>query len=257
MFPVKIMNINQRYQRFMRFQLKNKKLSMAAVFFNLWLSLFTSPPAACVSRWPIWSCWGPDTWGLGNSYHLLLGLVSLVIVAQDGHLARWGEARVQLFCWTWLQAAPAFPAKSTSLSSLLFASTSLAASAQPQQGPLALLSPPQLPVQSSPLSDGQSSNLTDSRSRRRRKTWRSEPRTLSISADCSSFSSGVVMAGMLEVPVTENGRGLRLLAVYKSCVQDKTRVGEKKWSSKMQRIGFLVCLRIFSFIISVISELSH
>ena len=65
------------------------------------------------------------------------------------------------------------------------------------------------------------------------------------------------MAGMSEVPVTENGRGLRLLAVYKSCVQDKTRIGKKKWSSKMQRIGFLVCLRIFSFIISVISELSH
>ena len=33
MFAVKFMNINQRYQRFMKFQLKNKKLSMAAVFF--------------------------------------------------------------------------------------------------------------------------------------------------------------------------------------------------------------------------------
>ena len=119
MFAVKIMNINQRYQRFMKFQLKNKKLSMAAVFFNLWLSLFTSPPAACVSRWPIWPCWGQDTWGLWDPYFLLLGLVSPVVVAQDGRLARWGEARVQLFCWTWLQAAPAFPAKSTSLSSLL------------------------------------------------------------------------------------------------------------------------------------------
>ena len=31
MFAVKIMNINQRYQRFMKFQLKIKKLSMAAV----------------------------------------------------------------------------------------------------------------------------------------------------------------------------------------------------------------------------------
>ena len=66
---------------------------------------------------------------------------------------------------------------------------------------------------------------------------------------------------MLEVPVTENGRGLRLLAVYKSCVQDKTRVGKKngrvKLKNRVFKYGFLVCLRIFSFIISVISELSH
>ena len=38
------------------------------------------------------------------------------------------------------------------------------------------LSIPPLLVKSSPLLDGQSSNLTDSRSRRRRSAWRSEPR---------------------------------------------------------------------------------
>ena len=51
---------------------------------------------------------------------------------------------------------------------------------------------------------------SDSRSRRRRSAWRSEPRILSIPAVCSSFSSGAGVAGMLEVPVTEKGRGLRL-----------------------------------------------
>ena len=50
---------------------------------------------------------------------------------------------------------------------------------------------------------------------------------LSRSQQTAHLFSGVVMAGMLEVPVTENGRGLRLLAVYKSCVQDKTRIGKK------------------------------
>ena len=51
---------------------------------------------------------------------------------------------------------------------------------------------------------------SDSRSRRRRSAWRSEPRIFSIPAVCSSFSSGAGVAGMLEVPVIEKGRGLRL-----------------------------------------------
>ena len=39
---------------------------------------------------------------------------------------------------------------------------------------------------------------------------------------------------MLEVPVTEKGPGLRLLAVYKSCVQDIRQELEEKKPIKLQ-----------------------
>ena len=85
------------------------------------------------------------------------------------------------------------PASCSSLSCLINFSLKLASlplqvlppQPQSQQGPPALPSPPQLLVKSSSLPDRQSSNLTDSRSRRRRSAWRSEPRILSIPAVCS------------------------------------------------------------------------
>ena len=53
-----------------------------------------------------------------------------------------------------------------------------------------------------------SSNLADSRSRRRRSAWRSEPGILVIPAACSSFSCGAAVAGMLVV-----SRGLGVVNV--------------------------------------------
>ena len=206
MFAVKIMNINQRYQRFMKFQLKNKKLSMAAVFFNLWLSLFTSPPAACVSRWPIWSCWGPDTWGLGNSYHLLLGLVSLVIVAQHGLLARWGEARA-------------------SCSAISSCSTTMSVARSRLRNALKAYSCCALDTVTNIC---RANSCTSSLSFSSRAalcpmdnppTWRTQgrdgeevfgARSLGFSRSQQTAHPSLLVAGMLEVPVTEKGRGLRL-----------------------------------------------
>ena len=159
-----------------------------------------------VSRWPIWSCWGKDTWSLGDPYHLLLGLVSLVIVAQHGLLARWGEARA-------------------SCSAISSCSTTMSVARSRLRNALKAYSCCALDTVTNIC---RANSCTSSLSFSSRAalcpmdnppTWRTQgrdgeevfgARSLGFSRSQQTAHPSLLVAGMLEVPVTEKGRGLRL-----------------------------------------------